>query len=175
MNVRIQLSDEAYKALMNGNGRLEGSLGLVSPTEGNFNAYRRNASKPGNKYIKLPHGRASVGDSHVRLTLRIALNETLNFLNKQRALNQLSLDDAEAATLNKLESDPYFDGTHTQLLFEQAIQTLPEKQRIVFNLKYFQEMKYEDMSDILGTSIGALKASYHHAVKKIEEFLSQHD
>ena len=116
------------------------------------------------------------GDARLSTSLyRIALNETLNFLNKQRALNQLSLDDAEAATLNKLESDPYFDGTHTQLLFEQAIQTLPEKQRIVFNLKYFQEMKYEDMSDILGTSIGALKASYHHAVKKIEEFLSQHD
>ena len=76
MNVRIQLSDEAYKALMNGNGRLEGSLGLVSPTEGNFNAYRRSASRPGSKYIKLPHGRASVGDSHVRLTLRIALDET---------------------------------------------------------------------------------------------------
>ena len=116
------------------------------------------------------------GDARLSTWLyRIALNETLNFLNKQRALNQLSLDDAEAAPLNKLESDPYFDGTHTQLLFEQAIQTLPEKQRIVFNLKYFQEMKYEDMSDILGTSIGALKASYHHAVKKIEEFLSQHD
>lgn len=106
---------------------------------------------------------------------RIALNESLNFLNKQRAINQLSLDEAESAALNKLESDPYFDGDQTQLLFEKAIQTLPEKQRIVFNLKYFQEMKYEDMSDILGTSVGALKASYHHAVKKIEEFLSQHD
>ena len=65
----------AYKTLVNGNGRLEGSLGLVSPTEGNFNAYRRSASRPGNKYIKLPHGRASVGDNHVRLTLRIALDE----------------------------------------------------------------------------------------------------
>lgn len=106
---------------------------------------------------------------------RIALNESLNFLNKQRALNQLSLDEAESAALAKLESDPYFDGDHTQLLFEKAIQTLPEKQRIVFNLKYFQEMKYEDMSEILGTSVGALKASYHHAVKKIEEFLSQND
>ena len=75
MNVKIQLSDEAYKTLVNGNGRLEGSLGLVSPTEGNFNAYRRSAQRPGSKYIKLPHGRASVGDSHVRLTLRIALDE----------------------------------------------------------------------------------------------------
>ena len=104
---------------------------------------------------------------------RIALNESLNFLNKQRAQNQLSIDDEEAMALNKLESDPYFDGDHTQLLFEKAIQTLPEKQRIVFNLKYFQEMKYEEISEILGTSVGALKASYHHAVKKIEEFLSQ--
>ena len=106
---------------------------------------------------------------------RIAINESLNFLNKQRAINQLSLDEAETTALAKLESDPYFDGDHTQLLFEKAIQTLPEKQRIVFNLKYFEEMKYEDMSEILGTSVGALKASYHHAVKKIEEFLSQND
>ena len=67
MNVKIQLSDEAYKTLVNGNGRL--------PTEGNFNAYRRSAQRSGGKYIKLPHGRASVGDSHVRLTLRIALDE----------------------------------------------------------------------------------------------------
>ena len=106
---------------------------------------------------------------------RIAINESLNFLNKQRAINQLSLDEAETTALAKLESDPYFDGDHTQLLFEKAIQTLPEKQRIVFNLKYFEEMKYEDMSEILGTSVGALKASYHHAVKKIEEFLNQND
>ena len=116
------------------------------------------------------------GDARLSTWLyRIAFNECLNFLNKQRTLNQLSLDDAESAALNKLESDPYFDGDHTQLLFEKAIQTLPEKQRIVFNLKYFQEMKYEEMSDILGTSVGALKASYHHAVKKIEEFLEQND
>ena len=116
------------------------------------------------------------GDARLSTWLyRIAFNECLNLLNKQRALNQLSLDDAESAALNKLESDPYFDGDHTQLLFEKAIQTLPEKQRIVFNLKYFQEMKYEEMSDILGTSVGALKASYHHAVKKIEEFLEQND
>ena len=76
MNVKIQLSDEAYKTLVNGNGRLEGSLGLVSPTEGNFNAYRRSASRPGSKYIKLPHGRASVGPKRVRLALNIALDET---------------------------------------------------------------------------------------------------
>ena len=106
---------------------------------------------------------------------RIAFNECLNFLNKQRAENQLSIDDADAALINKLESDPYFNGDETQRLFQKAILQLPEKQRIIFNLKYFQEMKYEDMSEILGTSVGALKASYHHAVKKIEDFFHKHD
>ena len=105
---------------------------------------------------------------------RIALNECLTFLNKQRATNQLSIDDADADMVNKLESDTYFNGDETQILFQKALLTLPEKQRIVFNLKYFQEMKYEDMSEILGTSIGALKASYHHAVKKIENFLKEY-
>ena len=88
---------------------------------------------------------------------RIALNECLTFLNKQRAASTVSLDDPEADALQKLESDPYFS----------------EKQRMVFNLKYYQEMKYEEMSDIFGTSVGALKASYHHAVKKIEKFLGE--
>lgn len=116
------------------------------------------------------------GDAKMSTWLyRIALNECLNFLNKQRAQNQMSLEDAETDMMNKLESDPYFDGDETQLLFEKAIQTLPEKQRMVFNLKYFQEMKYEDMSEILGTSVGALKASYHHAVKKIQDFLKAND
>ena len=104
---------------------------------------------------------------------RIALNECLTFLNKQRALNQLSIDDAEADMVNRLESDPYFNGDETQKMFQKALITLPEKQRMVFNLKYFQEMKYEDMSEILGTSIGALKASYHHAVEKIENFFKE--
>lgn len=103
---------------------------------------------------------------------RIALNECLNFLNRQRAQETVSLDDPEAAAAGMLASDPYFDGDEAQMLLQKALQTLPEKQRMVFNLKYFQEMKYEDMSDIFGTSVGALKASYHHAVKKIELFLS---
>ena len=100
---------------------------------------------------------------------------SLNFLNRQRAQDQLSIDDTEAVMVNKLESDPYFDGDETQKLFQKAILQLPEKQRIIFNLKYFQEMKYEEISEILGTSVGALKASYHHAVKKIEEFFEKHD
>ncbi len=104
---------------------------------------------------------------------RIAFNECLNFLNKQRAQSTLSIDDDEASTLNQLESDPYFDGDEAELLFQQAIHTLPEKQRLVFNMKYFDEMKYEEISQIMGTSVGALKASFHYAVKKIEDFLSR--
>ncbi|MDR1459815.1 MAG: sigma-70 family RNA polymerase sigma factor [Bacteroidales bacterium] len=113
------------------------------------------------------------GDSKLSTWLyRIAVNEAITFLNKQRARNNIPIDDADTFLLGKLESDEYFDGDDAQTKLQKAILTLPEKQRIVFNMKYFDEMKYEDMSDILETSVGALKASYHHAVKKIEEFLS---
>ena len=115
------------------------------------------------------------GDAKLSTWLyRIAFNECLTFLNKQHANSPLSIDDADAEMINKLEGDIYFDGESTQLLFQKAIQSLPEKQRIIFNLKYFQEMKYEEISEILGTSTGGLKASYHHAVKKIETFLEEH-
>ena len=115
------------------------------------------------------------GDAKMSTWLyRIALNECLTFLNKQRASQQLSIDEAEAETMNQLESDTYFDGDETQKIFLQAVKQLPEKQQMIFNLKYFKEMKYEEISEILGTSIGALKASYHHAVKKIESFLEKH-
>ena len=102
---------------------------------------------------------------------RIALNECITFLNKQRAMNTVVIDDPEAAVVERLESDPYFSGDQAQLMLQKALLSLPEKQRMVFNLKYYQEMKYEEMSEIFGTSVGALKASYHHAVKKIEKFL----
>ena len=103
---------------------------------------------------------------------RIAFNECLTYLNK--ANKNLSIDDIDKETLNKLEEDPYFNGDETQKVLLRAVHQLPEKQQIVFNLKYFKEMKYEEISEILGTSIGALKASYHHAVKKIEVFLEKH-
>lgn len=113
------------------------------------------------------------GDSKLSTWLyRIAVNEAITFLNKLRSQNNISVDDADTFLLSKLESDEYFDGDAAQLQLQKAVLTLPEKQRIVFNMKYFDEMKYEDMSEILDTSVGALKASYHHAVKKIEEFLS---
>lgn len=112
------------------------------------------------------------GDSKLSTWLyKIAINESISFINKQRAMNNVSIDDAESFLLTKLESDEYFDGDEIQMKLQKAILTLPEKQRIVFNLKYFEEMKYEDMSTVLDTSVGALKASYHHAVKKIEDFL----
>lgn len=106
---------------------------------------------------------------------RIAMNECITFLNKQRATSTIAIDDPEAAVVQRLESDPYFSGDEAQLVLQKALLALPEKQRMVFNLKYYQEMKYEEMSDIFGTSVGALKASYHHAVKKIEKYLEETD
>lgn len=101
---------------------------------------------------------------------KIAINESINFLNKERARQaEMATEDGDSFLLSSIESDPWFDGNELQKLLQQAIATLPEKQRIVFNMRYFDEMKYEDMSEVLGTSVGALKASYHHAVKKIEE------
>ena len=96
-----------------------------------------------------------------------------HFSEQQRAASTVSMDDPEADALQKLESDPYFSGDKAEMALQKALLALPEKQRMVFNLKYYQEMKYEEMSDIFGTSVGALKASYHHAVKKIEKFLGE--
>ena len=104
---------------------------------------------------------------------RIAINESLNHLSKKKQV--LSLDQTEIGIADTLASDSYFDGDEVQKQFQTAINSLPEKQRLVFNLKYFDEMKYEDMSDMLGTSIGALKVSYHHAVKKISAFFNDND
>ncbi len=106
---------------------------------------------------------------------RIAMNESITFLNKQKATQTVAIDDPDADLLHRLESDAYFSGDRAQVLLQKALLTLPEKQRIVFNLKYYQEMKYEEISEILGTSVGALKASYHHAVKKIEKVLTEEE
>lgn len=114
------------------------------------------------------------GDAKLSTWLyRIAANESLTFLQRRR--DTVTIDDPEADLANRLESDPYFDGDETDLMLQQAIQTLPEKQRQVFNMKYFQNMKYEEMSEILDTSVGALKASYHFAVEKIEKYFNEHD
>ncbi|MDR1455177.1 MAG: RNA polymerase sigma factor [Tannerella sp.] len=104
---------------------------------------------------------------------RIAINENITFLNRQRAMNQISIDDADTFLLERLKGDEYFDGDALELKLQEAILRLPEKQRIVFTMRYYDEIKYEDMSGILDTSVGALKASYFHAVRKIESFLTE--
>lgn len=104
---------------------------------------------------------------------RIATNESLSFLKLKKKKSMAPWVDVEQRMGEDLEADPWFNGDEMQLLLQKAILKLPEKQRIVFNMKYFEEMKYEEMSEILGTSVGALKASYHHAVKKIESMLKE--
>ncbi len=105
---------------------------------------------------------------------RIATNESITFLKSKRAHLFSSIDDSAYELSGSLHESDSFTGDTIQKKLQLAILTLPEKQRIVFNLKYFDEMKYEDMSEVLGTSVGALKASYHHAVKKIEIYLTSH-
>lgn len=104
---------------------------------------------------------------------RIATNEALSFLKQKKKKAFAPWVDVEGQMSESLEADPWFNGDDIQLKLQQAILKLPEKQRIVFNMKYFDRLKYEDMSEILGTSVGALKASYHHAVKKIEAMLKE--
>jgi RNA polymerase sigma factor (sigma-70 family) len=100
---------------------------------------------------------------------RIATNEALSFL-KQRSLKQARhVDDPEMIALERLEADSDFDGDEIQRKLFAILETLPKKQRLVFQMKYFDDMKYQEISEILDTSVGALKASYHHAVKKIEQ------
>ena len=112
------------------------------------------------------------GDSLLYTWLyRIATNESITFLNQKKKRASVPLDEASTFLAANLESDHYFKGDEIQAKLQKAILTLPDKQRLVFNMKYFDEIKYEAMSEILGTSVGALKSSYHIAVKKIEEYL----
>lgn len=106
---------------------------------------------------------------------KIAINESITFLEKERKRLNISLDDEESFLINTIEADEYVDGDELALKLRKAIASLPEKQRLVFNMKYYDEMKYEQMSEILGTSVGALKASYHLAVKKIEQYFADND
>lgn len=102
---------------------------------------------------------------------RIATNESITFINKKAKQLQISNEELQQLTINNLASDVYFEGDAIQLKLQKAISKLPEKQQLVFNMKYFEDVKYKDMSEILETSEGALKASYHIAVKKIETYL----
>lgn len=106
---------------------------------------------------------------------RIAVNESLDFLRKQKNNTMIHADDVESGVANMLVADNYFDGDETEAMLQEAISQLPDVQRTVFTLKYFEDMKYSEMSRILKTSEGSLKASYHIAVKKISDFFKHRD
>lgn len=103
---------------------------------------------------------------------RIATNEALTFLNQKAKMNGVNSETLQNKAIDNLKADIYFDGNEIQIKLQKAIALLPEKQQLVFKMKYFEELKYEQISEILGTSVGALKASYHYAVKKIEAFIT---
>ncbi len=112
------------------------------------------------------------GDSKLYTWLyRIATNESITYLKKRNKRQSASIDESENGLANQLKADVYFDGDEIQIKLQQALNTLPEKQRLVFNMRYYDNMSYQDISDVLKTSVGALKASYHHAAKKIEAYL----
>jgi len=127
-----------------------------------------------NTFIKVfQHLKGFKGDSKLFSWMyRIATNEAITFINQKAKRNGTTSEALKSKIVENLKSDSFFDGTEIQIKLQKAIATLPEKQQLVFKMKYFEEMKYEDMSEILGTSVGALKASYHHAVKKIENYVN---
>jgi RNA polymerase sigma-70 factor (ECF subfamily) len=104
---------------------------------------------------------------------RIATNESLTFINKRAKKRTIDISDYQQELASTLKSDDFFSGDKIQLILQKAIATLPQKQQLVFNMKYFDDLKYNEMSEILETSVGALKASYFHAVKKIENYIKK--
>lgn len=129
-----------------------------------------------NMFIKVWNGLANFREDSQLYTwlYRIATNESLTFLEQQKKRASVSLSDVESGVANRLQADKHFDANKLEWKLQVAIQQLPEKQRVVFTLRYYDEMPYEKMSQVLETSEGALKASYHHAVKKIEDFILNH-
>jgi len=128
-----------------------------------------------NVFIKVWNGLGNFREDSQLYTwlYRIATNESLTFIEQQKKKAAVSLSDVETGLANKVIADSNFDPNRLEWKLQLAIQQLPEKQKIVFNLRYYDEMPYEEMSRVLDTSEGALKASYHHAVKKIEEFIKK--
>lgn len=129
-----------------------------------------------NVFIRVWNGLENFkGESQLYTWLyRIATNESLTFLENQKKRSAVSLSDVENGLENKIKADKHFDANRLEWKLQLAIQQLPEKQKLVFTLRYYDEMPYEEMSRVLDTSEGALKASYHHAVKKIEDYITNH-
>src|SRR6186713_886156 len=129
-----------------------------------------------NMFIKVWNGLENFREDSQLYTwlYRIATNESLTFLEQQKKRSAVSLSDVETGLANKVTADKNFDANRLEWKLQLAMQKLPEKQKIVFNLRYYDEMPYEEMSRVLDTSEGALKASYHHAVKKIEDYILNH-
>ena len=126
-----------------------------------------------NMFIKVWNGLDNFREDSQLYTwmYRIATNESLTFLEQQKRKSTLSLSDEESGLSNKVKASEHFDANKLEWKLQVAIHQLPQKQRVVFNLRYYDEMPYQKMSEVLETSEGALKASYHHAVKKIEGFI----
>jgi RNA polymerase sigma factor (sigma-70 family) len=129
-----------------------------------------------NMFIRVWNGLENFREDALLYTwlYRIATNESLTFLEQQKKRSSVSLSDVESGLENKIKADKHFDANKLEWKLQLAIQQLPEKQRVVFSLRYYDEMPYEEMSRVLETSEGALKASYHHAVKKIEDYILNH-
>ncbi len=129
-----------------------------------------------NMFIKVWNGLQNFREDSQLYTwlYRIATNESLTFLDQQKRKSSVSFSNVEEGLSNKIKADSNFDANRLEWKLQLAIQKLPEKQRAVFNLRYYDEMPYEEMSRVLETSEGALKASYHHAAKKIEDFILNH-
>jgi RNA polymerase sigma factor (sigma-70 family) len=129
-----------------------------------------------NMFIKVWRGLENFREDSQLYTwlYRIATNESLTFLEQQKKRTAVSLSDEESGLSNKVKASEHFDANKLEWKLQLAIQQLPEKQKVVFSLRYYDEMPYEEMSRVLETSEGALKASYHHAAKKIEDFILNH-
>jgi RNA polymerase sigma-70 factor (ECF subfamily) len=129
-----------------------------------------------NMFVKVWNGLANFREDSQLYTwlYKIATNESLTFLEQQKRRSSISIDEEDTGLSNKVKASEGFDANRLEWKLQLAIQKLPEKQRIVFNLRYYDELPYEQMSKILDTSEGALKASYHHAAKKIEDFIRNH-
>ena len=126
-----------------------------------------------NTFVKVfKHLKNFKGDSKLFSWMySIATNEAITFINQKSKRNGTTSEAMQTKIVENLKADEYFDGSEIQIKLQKAIVLLPEKQQLVFKMRYFEEIKYEDMSEILGTSVGALKASYHHAVKKVEDYM----